>query len=145
MLNLIDVEPLHPGWGRVWQSGVIASWLDVDKLPEHSMVVSMSGNENWITWPCLWLNIRDDDEYVLPDAMLAAICGMITSDLSRGFDVLIHCNEGKYRSTYMDVAIHIWAAGMSFERAFETIKARHPIASLRAGTAKQLQAMVPLP
>lgn len=135
VLSLIDVEPLKPGWGRVYQSGVIAS----EDWTNTGLVVSMSGNENWQP-PCLWVDIPDDEIYALPDELLVAFAEAIIAFLRQGKDVLIHCNEGKYRSTYMDAYVHMYA-GMSLAAAFERIRARHPIAALRQGTEAQLRRM----
>lgn len=134
-LSLIDVNPIRPGWGRVWQSGVIASeeWL------EKGLIVSMTGNENYKP-PCLWVDMPDNDIHILPDPVLMAMTDAIVAFLSRGKDVLIHCNEGKYRSTYMDVAVHE-RVGMTYRDAFALVKLRHPIAGLRKGTYTQLDRM----
>jgi protein-tyrosine phosphatase len=133
MINQIDSFPIRPGWGKIYQSGVIAS-LDSDL---DGLTVSMSGNENFKP-PVLWIDIPDNDEYILPFPILWAMCDAIVAFLAQGKDVLIHCNEGKYRSTYMDVAVHI-RAGQSFDVAYSNIQAHHPIAELRQGTRKQLQ------
>jgi len=135
VLSLIDIEPLKLNWGRVWQSGMIAS----EDWDNQGLIVSMSGNENWQP-PCLWVDIPDNDVYVLPDPMLLAFTDAILSFLRQKKDVLIHCNEGKYRSTYMDVAVHM-RAGMNYLSALLLIKKNHPIATLRTGTSDQLQAM----
>ncbi len=133
VLSLIDVLPMQPGWGSVYQSGAIAS----EDWDNTGLIVSMSGNENWQP-PCLWVDIPDNDDYVLPDDMLLAFVDAICAFLKQGYNVLIHCNEGKYRSTYMDVAVHMRGGGMNQAAAFEQIKARHPIAALRNGTDAQL-------
>lgn len=135
VLSLIDVEPLNPGWGKVWQSGVIAS----EDWDNEGLIVSMAGNENWQP-PCLWVDIPDDEVYALPDPMLIAFVDAILAFLRQGKNVLIHCNEGKYRSTYMDVAVHI-RAGMSLVDASRLVYKQHPIATLRNGTAEQLKRM----
>jgi len=124
---------MQAGWGRVYQSGVIAS----EGWDHDGLIVSMSGNEN-LAGPCLWINMPDDDTHTLPDDELLAIVNTIAAFLSRGMDVLIHCNEGKYRSTYVDVAVHMRGGAMDLPQAFEMIHARHPIAALRAGTHDQL-------
>lgn len=138
MLNLIDVEPMHPGWGKVYQSGMIAS----EDWENDGLIVSMIGNTNF-RGPCFWISMPDTNEDVLPDDHLKEMVEAIMAFLKNGTDVLIHCLEGKYRSTYMDVAVHI-AGGMSFEVAFEQIIARHPIAQLREGCASQLKRMEPI-
>lgn len=132
MLSLIDEQPIEPGYGRIYQSGVIASedW-------EDGLIVSMSGNENYRP-PCLWIDIPDNNIYVLPERTLICMCAASEDFLSHGFDVLIHCNEGKYRSTYMDVALHMYI-GMSFDEALTLVSQRHPIARLREGTLSQLR------
>ena len=43
VLSLIDTAQMFPGWGQVWQSGVIAS----EDWDNQGLIVSMSGNENW--------------------------------------------------------------------------------------------------
>lgn len=133
-LSLIDVEPMQPAWGRVFQSGVFAS----EEWNRGGLIVSMSGNENW-HGPCLWTYLEDTEFETLSYLTLLAFIDSITAFLEQGHDVLIHCNEGKYRSTYMDVAVHMKAGRMSYEKAFERIKARHPIAAIRQGTEKQLR------
>ncbi len=133
VLSLIDVEPMQPSWGKVYQSGVIAS----EDWDRSGLIVSMAGNEN-IAGPCLWINMPDDDVHTLRDSELLAFVDIILRFLQAGMDVLIHCNEGKYRSTYMDMAVHMRGGRMSLPQAFEMIHARHPIAALRAGTHDQL-------
>jgi hypothetical protein len=137
MLNLIDEVPLHTGWGRVYQSGELASldWKD------DGLILSASGNLNF-QGPCLWFYMADNDLSVLPEKRLFAVTATAIQFLSRGFDVLIHCNEGKYRSTYIDVAVHM-AAGMGFVESFQLVKTRHSIADLRVGTLAQLKELQP--
>jgi hypothetical protein len=133
MLNLIDEIQLHTGWGRVYQSGELAS-MDWEN---EGLILSASGNLNF-RGPCLWFYMEDDDATILPEKKLFAITATAIDFLTRGFDVLIHCNEGKYRSTYIDVAVHMFA-GMGFQESFQLVKSRHAIADLRAGTLAQLK------
>jgi protein-tyrosine phosphatase len=134
VLSLIDTNPMRPGWGRVYQSGVIAS----ESWDQDGLIISMSGNENF-EGPCLWRDMPDNEVSTLPDEMLFAFVDAAIAFLRQGKDVLIHCNEGKYRSTYMDVAVHVRGGKMSSVKAYEMIKAHHPIACLREGTDAQLR------
>jgi protein-tyrosine phosphatase len=135
-LSLIDVTPMHPGWGRVFQSGVIAS----EDWDQKGLVISLAGNENWMG-PCLWLLMPDSDMYVLPDTFLVAMVDATIAFLKKGIDVLIHCNEGKYRSSYLDAAVHMRAGPMTYHDAFALIRQHHPIAGMRGGTYAQLNRM----
>lgn len=140
VLSLIDATPMASGWGNVYQSGAIASLeLEGSVLPTDRLIVSMSGDENWFQHPCLQTFMEDNDTTVLSDAVLTAFVDAIIAFLKNGVSVLIHCNEGKYRSTYMDVAVHMRVKKMSAAQAFELVKAHHPIAALRAGTDEQLR------
>ena len=90
VLSLIDVEPLKPSWGRVYQSGILAS----EDWGKDGLIVSMAGNVNW-RWPVLWVDMGDNDEVTLPDSYLLAMADSAIAYLQRGIDVLVHCNEGK--------------------------------------------------
>jgi protein-tyrosine phosphatase len=124
---------MKPAWGRIYQSGVIAS----EDWDQDGLIVSLSGNENF-RGPVLWVDMPDNDIDTLPSPLLISFVETVISFLRQGIDVLIHCNEGKYRSTYLDMAVHI-KCGMSFEEAYELIRMRHPIAALRIGTEEQLR------
>ena len=60
MLNLIDEIQLHTGWGRVYQSGELAS-MDWEN---EGLILSASGNLNF-RGPCLWFYMEDDDATIL--------------------------------------------------------------------------------
>lgn len=140
-LDAIDLTPMRPGWGIVYQSGVLASEeLMGSDFPDNGLIVSMSGNENF-RGPCLWIDMKDNDTTILADPVLFALVEAVLSFLKCGINVLIHCNEGKYRSTYLDVAVHIRGAAMTYREAFTLVKERHPIAGLRKGTFTQLDRM----
>lgn len=136
MISLIDIEPMNPGWGKVYQSGVIAS----ENWDNKGLIISMIGNTNF-RGPCFWISMVDNEEDTLPDESLIEIVDSAIVYLKNGDDVLIHCFEGKYRSTYLDVAVHMRGARISFEESYFLVVNQHPIAKLRTGTREQLQRM----
>lgn len=138
-LDLIDQTPMRPGWGQVWQCGEIAEVLQSYHLTAPRLIVSMVG-QAWSFSDELHMVIfmPDDDRTILPDGTLIAMVDSIINCLQRGLNVVIHCFEGKYRSTYMDVAVHMRVLNYSPSQALGYVKNNHPIADLRKGTTAQL-------
>ena len=137
-MDQIDLEPLEPGWGCVWQSG-LDEWWQGRKVHLPKITVSMIGPVDPSVMS-LSVFMDDTDTAILPDNELLAMSDAALSFLKCGTDIIVHCFEGKYRSTYMDVAIHM-RAGMLFEDAYALVRSRHTIALLRNGTMVQLKRM----
>lgn len=135
-MNQIDLAPIVPGYGMIWQGSEIDAWFD--RIPSPKAVVSMIGDIG--LGPCVSCAMGDNDIDILPDVMLLAMCDAAIGFLGNGFNLLVHCFEGKYRSTYMDVAIHM-RLGMAFDDAFALVRRRHTLADLRPGTKNQLMRM----
>lgn len=132
-MDLIDLKPAKPGWGQVWQGSELADWFD--KVPSPKCVISMVGECG--LGPAISWAMIDDDRATLPDAGLIAAADASIGFLKNGYNLLVHCFEGKFRSTYMDVAIHM-RTGMLFADAYALVRSRHVIADLREGTKAQL-------
>lgn len=135
-MDQIDQQPLKPGWGMIWQGSELSDWFD--KIPSPRCVISMVGECS--LGPGVTCALIDDEQSILPDRLLISMCDASIGFMKNGYNLLVHCFEGKYRSTYMDVAIHM-RSGMLFEDAFALVKLMHPIAALRVGTEAQLERM----
>lgn len=136
-MDLINETPMRPGWGKVWQG---SEFGDVDDIPEPHVIVSMVGallhvklNLSTFMW--------DNDTAVLEPAVLLGMTSACLGFLSQGINLYVHCWEGKYRSTYMDVAIHMAGLHYSVDQAYGYVKRSHPIADLRTGTTLQLRSL----
>ena len=147
MLNIVDAEPLRLGWGRIWQSGEAGAILHHGEVPDPRMTVSMIGVfADPYSHLALAVSMGDEPDAqgkypTLPDETLLAMVQMITDALACGINIIIHCLEGKYRSTYMDAAVHMKLLDYSVDQALGRIKAMHPIAELRKDSRDQLVRM----
>ncbi len=147
MLNVIDLEPMHPGWGRVWQSGEVAAIIHHQDVPGPRLIVSMVG-PLMDPWADMHLATMVEDwpdsegEYqTLPDEALLAMVDAVIAMLKRDVNVIIHCLEGKSRSSYLDVAIHMAVMGLDYDAALALVKKQHPIAQPNPGFEAQLRRM----
>lgn len=134
-MNLIDIEPMRPGWGQVWQGGELSAIIG--RLPKPHVVFSLIGSVDLA--PAVSVFMEDNDDTILPDSLLLGTVQCAGTFLARGFNVLVHCFEGKFRSTYLDVAIHMAYLRYPYAQALGRVKQMHPIAQMRKGTEAQLR------
>jgi protein-tyrosine phosphatase len=80
---------------------------------------------------------------VLKDEVLTGLADAIAAWLSAGGNVYLHCRHGVSRASYIDVAIHCRAVGISAGDALARIKARRPIADPNPGFLAQLRRLWP--
>lgn len=143
-LNLIDIEPMKPGWGRVWQSG-IDEWWKHDQVPRPRASVSMVGPIEGLGLSAhISTYINDSPEDTLSKEMLLAMTDAVIGFLRNGVNVIIHCVEGKSRSSYLDCAVHMRAMNVSYDEALALIKKQHPIAQPNSGFEAQLRDLEPV-
>ena len=136
--------------GTVWQGGAVDSSIDQAPFEGPLLVVCMDkGEENnqfidhATVEAVLTVWIEDAPDATLKDNVLTALAWQITSWLTYGGNVYIHCAAGVSRASYMDIAVHCCALGVSANEALALIRAQRPIANPNPGFLAQLQRLWP--
>jgi protein-tyrosine phosphatase len=75
--------------------------------------------------------------------VLTGLADAIMAWLNVGGNVYLHCREGRSRASYIDIAIHCRALGISADDALTRIRAHRPIADPNPGLLAQLQRLWP--
>jgi hypothetical protein len=92
-MDLIDLQPVKPGYGQVWQGSELSVLFD--SVPQPRLVISLIGEAEPMVPNSLTAFMRDNDETWLPDPLLFAMCESAVAFLKRGHNILIHCFQGK--------------------------------------------------
>jgi protein-tyrosine phosphatase len=79
----------------------------------------------------------------LKDDVLSGLADAMVAWLNNGGNLYLHCRQGVSRASYIDIAIHCRALGISAADALARIKARRPIADPNQGFMAQLQRLWP--
>jgi protein-tyrosine phosphatase len=79
----------------------------------------------------------------LKDGVLIGLADSIVAWLNDGGNVYLHCHQGVSRASYIDIAVHCRALGISADDALARIKAKRPIADPNPGFLAQLQRVWP--
>lgn len=136
--------------GVIWQGGAVDAAISQAPFVGPILIVCMDkgeANEQWINHPtvdavlAVWID--DDPSACLADSTLLNLAGMIQRWCAGGGNVYIHCAAGVSRASYMDVAVHCLALGLSADEALAVIKAQRPVANPNAGFMNQLQRLFP--
>jgi predicted protein tyrosine phosphatase len=145
--NQIDVLP---GNATVWQGGAMDAAIDAPPFKGPLLVVCMDrgeSNDQFIDHAtveavlAVW--IEDSPDACLQDAVLQGLARAICAWLAAGGNAYLHCHAGVSRASYIDVAVHCTALGISASDAYARIKAARPIANPNAGFLAQLQRLWP--
>ncbi|KAI3662591.1 hypothetical protein MP638_000701 [Amoeboaphelidium occidentale] len=84
--------------------------------------------------------LLDIDTFDLSD-YLAKSSEIIDGALSKGQHILVHCNAGVSRAPSIVIAYLILKRGMSYDEAFNLVKAARPCIKPNEGFVKQLRAL----
>lgn len=148
--NRIDTLGPEFGTGIVWQGGSVDSAIDQPPFSGPLLVVCMDrgeSNEQFIDHAtveavlAVW--IEDDPSACLKDVVLEGLAKTIFTWLSNSGDVYLHCAAGVSRASYIDVAVHCVALGISANEALSRIRAARPVANPNSGFLAQLQRLWP--
>lgn len=136
--------------GIVWQGGAVDEEIDSPPFAGPLLVVAMDRGEDndqfinhAVVEAVLAVWIDDVPAGCLKDEVLTGLADAIAAWLTTSGNVYLHCREGVSRASYIDVAVHCRALGISAEQALARIKARRPIADPNAGFTAQLRRLWP--
>lgn len=146
--NQIDVLAL--GYGTIWQGGAVDASIDQPPFTGPLLVVCMDrgeDNNQFIDHATVELVltvwIDDSPTAYLKDSVLQGLAKMIVAWLSNGGNAYLHCAAGVSRASYIDIAVHCLALGISADAALAQIKAHRPVANPNEGFSGQLKRLWP--
>ena len=79
----------------------------------------------------------------LKDGVLTGLANAVVAWLNDSGNVYLHCHQGVSRASYIDIAVHCRAMGISADDALARIRAKRPIADPNPGFLAQLQRLWP--
>lgn len=136
--NLIDIEPIKPGWGRVYQGGGIG--LEIQNIPGPLVIVSLDAtlpDRDYVdrkhVLMLLSIPIEDAADAILPDDAFIASIEAGIDFLSRGINLYVRCLAGVSRSSYYNAGLHMRAMKIDLDASLEYIKRTRPSACPNAG------------
>lgn len=136
--------------GAVFQGGSPDAAIDAPPFSDPVLIICMDAgeaNEQWINHTnvegvlAVW--IQDDPSACLKDNVLIALADTAVAWLNAGGNVYVHCAAGVSRASYMDIAIHCRALGISAADALTRIRAERPVANPNSGFLAQLERLWP--
>lgn len=140
----IDILPMRPGWGLVYQGGSVNR--DIQNLPGPLVLVCCDVGEmneqfidHKIVQGLIAVQLKDYLNGCLPDTILIAFVDACIALLKNGVNLYVHCGAGISRSTYIDCAIHMRGMGIGFDEAIEHIRFRRPQAAPNPSFCDQLK------
>lgn len=146
--NRIDI--LEAGWGTIYQGGFVTDDIDEPPFTDPVLIICMDRgefNEAWINHAtveavlAVW--IEDAPTACLKDNVLLALSDAGVAWLRDGGNLYIHCLAGISRASYMDIAIHCRALGISAQEALTRIRAERSVANPNSGFLAQLTRLFP--
>jgi len=87
------------------------------------------------------LQLKDDLQQQLDTEVLRTTVREVLDELSKGNAVLVHCAQGKSRSTTVVLCILCWAHKIPVSEALAMVKAQRAMAEPNSNFLQQLQAM----
>lgn len=136
--------------GTVWQGGALDAAIDLPPFTGPLLVVCMDRGEDndqfinhAVVEAVLAVWIDDVPAGGLKDGVLTGLADVIAAWLNDAGNVYIHCHEGVSRASYIDIAVHCRALGISADDALGRIRAQRPIANPNPGFLAQLQRLWP--
>jgi hypothetical protein len=151
----LDLLPLQPGYGQIWQGGTIDETLF--NLPGPLVVVSMTGGQEDAQWlfqsrvmtprrasdgmfqGVINVEIADLPESILPDNVYLGLIDACCGYLRNGVNLYVHCRMGISRSTYVTAGIYMRLLNLSLKEALQKIQGRRQRAELNWGFEQHLQ------
>lgn len=136
--------------GTIWQGGMVDASIDQPPFVGPLLIVCMDqgeANEQFIDHAtveavlAVWIN--DDPSACLKDGVLVGLADAIVAWLNDGGNAYLHCAAGVSRASYIDVAVHCRALGISANDALARIQAARPVANPNQGFLAQLQRLWP--
>ena len=147
-MNYDQIDVLDKG--KVWQGGTPDAAIDGPPFAGPLLVVCMDRGEDndqlinhAVVEAVLTVWIDDTPSSCLKDGVLTGLADAIVAWLSDGGNVYLHCHEGVSRASYIDIAVHCRALGISADEALARIKERRPIADPNPGFLAQLRRLWP--
>lgn len=144
--NRIDVLET----GTIWQGGAVDAAIDAPPFAGPLLVVCMDrgeGNDQFIDHAtveavlAVWID--DVPSGCLKDGVLRGLASSVVAWLNGGGNAYLHCAAGVSRASYIDVAVHCTALGVSAQEALAKIRAERPVADPNPGFWAQLQRLWP--
>lgn len=136
--------------GMVWQGGAVDASIDSPPFSGPLLVVCMDRGEDndqfinhAIVEAVLAVWIDDVPAGGLKDGVLTGIADAVAAWLNDGGNVYLHCHQGVSRASYIDIAVHCRALGISADDALARIRERRPIADPNPGFLAQIQRLWP--
>ena len=147
-MNYDQIDVLDTG--TVWQGGAVDAAIDSSPFAGPLLVVCMDrgeDNDQFIDHATveavLTVWIQDEPAGGLKDGVLTGLADAIVAWLNDGGNVYLHCHQGVSRASYIDIAVHCRALGISADDALARIRAKRPIADPNPGFMAQLQRLWP--
>jgi protein-tyrosine phosphatase len=147
-MNYDQIDVLDKG--TVWQGGAVDAAIDSPPFAGPLLVVCMDrgeDNDQFINHAtveavlAVWID--DVPTGYLKDGVLTGLADAIVAWLNDDGNVYLHCHQGVSRASYIDIAVHCRALGISANDALARIKAQRPIADPNPGFLAQLQRLWP--
>ena len=136
--------------GIVWQGGAVDASINSPPFAGPLLIVCMDAGEdddqfiNHVTTEAvLVVWIDDSPSACLKDSVLLALSDMIIGFLNDGGNAYLHCAAGVSRASYIDIAVHCRALGISANQALTLIRAQRSVANPNSGFLAQLQRLWP--
>lgn len=147
--DLLDPEPLYPGWGLLFQSDNLDQ--GITDLPAPLIIVNMTAehiDEPWVNHISIQgvmsAVLLDTPEATLPDRVIAGFVEAVEGFLMRGVNVLVRCSHGKSRSSYLTVAVVMHILNMDYDSSLNYVRQEHPEAQPNPGFEAQLRRIEPI-
>lgn len=109
-----------------------------DHISTHIRIYAEGGGK-YTTFPALYQIAIDDESSEKIDVHFDDCIKHIERGVSKGENILIHCNKGKSRSVTILAAYLIWKKGWSYKETLEYIHGRRFIAKPNRGFKKILR------
>ena len=136
--------------GTVWQGGAVDASINQPPFSGPLLIVCMDKGEedgqfidHITTEAVLSVWIEDSPSACLKDSVLIDLADTIISFLKDNGNTYLHCAAGISRASYIDIAVHCRALGISALDALARIKVERPIANPNSGFMAQLERLWP--
>jgi hypothetical protein len=141
--DCLTPEPLHVGWGMLYQSSYANDW--VWQLPSPVVIVQMNGDtqdrrllDRSVVRGIIDFSIDDTPGACLPDDVYVGLIMSVVVLLASGVNVLSHCAAGVSRSGYVSIGAVMAALDVPFPRALLLVRAQRPIIKPNPGFEAQM-------
>lgn len=125
--------------------------IDAPPFTDPVLVVTMDAGEDDTPYlnhtsvqAILNVWIEDSPSACLEDGTLKALAQGVIGWLAAGGNAYLHCHAGVSRASYIDVAVHCTALGISADDALARIRAQRSVANPNSGFWAQLTRLWPV-